>query len=68
MLHRHIFGKSISEDTFNDYDSPLTFLDSIRAEHERLAESEVFHESHTARLIWEALYDALGTLRVERVA
>ena len=61
-LHQRVFLKPIptnAAESFNDYDSPLGFLESIRAE----GESEEMPESYTAAGVWEALYEALGTLR-----
>ena len=61
-LHQRVFLQPIptnATESFNDYDSPLGFLESIRAE----GESEEMPESYTAAGVWEALYEALGTLR-----
>lgn len=64
VLHEEIFSKPISQninENLNDYDSPLGFLDSIQREHDQPDRPD----SYTAALIWEALYDALQTLRVQ---
>jgi hypothetical protein len=63
-LHERVFLKPISSnisENFNDYDSPLSFLDSIRRE----GEGDELPESYTAAGVWEALFEALRTLCVK---
>ena len=68
MLHERVFCAPIAaeaEENFNDYNSPLSFLESIRAQHEA-AEGGERPDSFTASLIWDALWGALGTVQVSR--
>ena len=68
VLHERVFCAAIAAETaqnFNNYDSPLSFLESIRAEHEAVEAGESA-DSYAANLIWDALWEALCTLRVRR--
>jgi len=71
VLHQRVFGRPIASnpEENGDYNSPLGFLESIRMEAE---EAEGMPDSMTAALTWEALYEALSTLRtatgMERLA
>ena len=65
-LHKHVFEQPISStetENLNDYDSPLSFLESIRTEHE----GGGMPDSMAASLIWDALYEALQTLTTVRL-
>jgi hypothetical protein len=64
VLHQRVFNKPISSDkgqNYNDYTSPEGFVESIRREHE----ADDVPASYTAGMIWEALHEAIGTLKVE---
>lgn len=76
VLHLRVMNQPISTDeakNLNDYSSPLGFLDSIRREHARMnpdkddpdAVEPEMPESFTAVGVWDSLYDAVCTLRVE---
>lgn len=67
VLHQRVFSKPISTDegqNCGDYNSPEGFIESIRRER-REHDADNFPDSITATLIWEALYEAIGTLKVE---
>ena len=65
-LHLRVFEQpiaSIVEENPSDYDSQLGFFESIRAEHL----SDGRPDSMAAALVWEALYDALETMRTVKL-
>ena len=66
VLHQRVFDQPIAsnaEENFNDYDSQLSFFESIRAQHQ----SKDRPESYAAILLWAALYDALETMRTVKL-
>lgn len=64
ILHQRVFNQPIAtneKENFNDYTTPVGFIESIRREHA----SDAMPESMTAASVWEALYDAICTMTVE---
>ena len=64
LLHQRVFNQPISADegkNFNDYTTAEGFIQSIQREHE----SDGMPESLAASMIWDALYEAIRTLKVE---
>ena len=62
-LHERVFLLPFSKDAsenLNDYDSPLSFLDSIHTEHVK----SKLPNSYTASEVWSDLHATLKTLRV----
>ena len=65
LLHQRVFSRPIStnvEENMNDYSTPIGFIESIRREYD----SDELPDSMTATMVWEVLYDAVCTLKVER--
>ena len=68
-LHQRVLEQPIAsnaEENFNDYDSQLGFFESIRGQHQRTVSGDR-PDSYAAILLWEALYDALETMRTVKL-